>query len=232
MQTHMSTSAKFSWKKVGITLVLSVIATGLIYKCGRSIWHPVIVRVAGEKSISDRMTEIESTDPDLKTLLVKSVHIVAVKDPGYLQVYINQKPWRKYSLTAQSGGIGPKKQSGDGQIPEGFYHIDSVNPNSSYHLSLRVSYPNQEDRKRSESLGIKDLGGDIYIHGKNASIGCLAIGDQAIEQLFYVVNKVTFSDVHVLISPVDLTEIHMTNTENAELYSRIKSALLELKKGI
>jgi murein L,D-transpeptidase YafK len=228
----MNTNTKFSWKRVGITLVLFVIATGLLYKFGRSIWHPIIVRVVGEKSVSDRMSEIESTNPDLKNLHIESVHIVAIKDPGYLQVYVNRKPWRKYALTAKSGDVGPKKQSGDGQIPEGFYHIDSVNPNSSYHLSLRVSYPNNEDKKRSELLGVTDLGGDIYIHGKNASIGCLAIGDQAIEQLFYVVNKVNFSDVNVLISPVDLTETTLNDPENTELYSRIKSALLEFKKWI
>ena len=77
----------------------------------------------------------------------------------------------------------------------------AVLPNSAYHLSLRVSYPNDEDRRRSAALGISDLGGDIYIHGKSASIGCIAIGDDAIDQVFYVVNRVEALAVPVLIVP-------------------------------
>ena len=228
----MTQTTKFSWKRVGLALAIIIIGLAVLYKYGRSVWHPILVRLVGEKTISDRMIEIEKSNPDLRGMNIESVHIVAIKDPGYIEVYVNHKIWRKFQLTARSGTIGPKKQSGDGQIPEGFYHIDSVNPNSSYHLSLRVSYPNNDDIDRSERLGIKDLGGDIYIHGKDASIGCLAIGDRAIEQLFYVVNKVDYSKVSIVISPIDLSEKSISDPDNRQLYDRIKIALVEYKKWI
>ena len=80
-----------------------------------------------------------------------------------------------------SGLPGPKRREGDRQHPEGFYTIDRFNPRSSYHLSLRISYPNDSD----EILGFSDdLGGDIYIHGGCGSTGCLAITDDGAELLY------------------------------------------------
>src|SRR5258708_2412399 len=82
--------------------------------------------------------------------------------------YVKLKTWR---ICARSGGIGPKRREGDGQVPEGFYRISGLNPWSSYHLSLRVDYPNHSDRV----LGRRPLGGDIFIHGKCVTIGCLPL---------------------------------------------------------
>ena len=80
-----------------------------------------------------------------------------------------------------SGELGPKRVQGDAQVPEGFYVVDRYNPTSSFLLSLRVSYPNDSDRV----LGVKNrLGGDIYIHGSCASIGCIAIEDGPIQELY------------------------------------------------
>ncbi|MHB8879822.1 MAG: L,D-transpeptidase family protein [Myxococcaceae bacterium] len=80
-----------------------------------------------------------------------------------------------------SGEVGPKRVRGDSQVPEGFYSIDRFNDQSSYLLALRVSYPNESDRV----LGVKGhLGGDIYIHGSCVSIGCIAIEDGPIQELY------------------------------------------------
>lgn len=81
-----------------------------------------------------------------------------------------------------SGDLGPKRAKGDWQVPEGFYRIEGFNPVSQFHLSMRVSYPNALDRR----LGAKDPGGDIYVHGGCASVGCLALGDDGIEELYTV----------------------------------------------
>ena len=86
-----------------------------------------------------------------------------------------------YPILATSGGPGPKRREGDGQVPEGFYEIDRFNPESLFHLSLGVNYPNAADRIRSHH---DRPGGDIFIHGKNVSIGCAPIGDVGIEQLY------------------------------------------------
>ena len=86
-----------------------------------------------------------------------------------------------YGILASSGAPGPKRRQGDLQVPEGFYEIDRFNPESLFHLSLGLNYPNAADRILSD----RDRpGGDIFIHGKDVSIGCAPIGDAAIEQLY------------------------------------------------
>ena len=86
-----------------------------------------------------------------------------------------------YEILATSGGPGPKRRMGDRQVPEGFYEIDRFNPESLFHLSLGLNYPNAADRILSDH---DKPGGDIFIHGKNVSIGCAPIGDAGIEQLY------------------------------------------------
>jgi hypothetical protein len=110
---------------------------------------------------------------------------------------------RAYRIQAVSGKIGPKLCQGDGQIPEGLYRIESLNPNSRYHLSLRVNYPNQSDREQARRDGRTQLGGDIMIHGSNVSIGCLAMGDEAAEDVFVLAADTGLKQISVLLSPVD-----------------------------
>jgi murein L,D-transpeptidase YafK len=86
-----------------------------------------------------------------------------------------------YPIAAISGSLGPKRQEGDMQAPEGFYRIDRFNPKSQFHLSLGLNYPNSSDRK----LGVRDhLGRDIFIHGNHVSAGCLAMTDPVIDVIW------------------------------------------------
>jgi len=80
---------------------------------------------------------------------------------------------KSYPVCASSGVLGPKRQQGDLQVPEGVYNVDKLNPWSSYHLALHVDYPNAADRHRSKGAGVKDLGGDIMVHGNCVTIGCI-----------------------------------------------------------
>ena len=89
--------------------------------------------------------------------------------------------FKTYKICAESGTSGPKRMEGDFQVPEGFYYINDFNPNSSYHLSLGINYPNASDRILSDSLR---PGSDIYIHGNCASVGCIAITDLPIEEVY------------------------------------------------
>jgi murein L,D-transpeptidase YafK len=91
---------------------------------------------------------------------------------------------RTYPICALAGLLGPKQVQGDRQVPEGFYSIDLFNPNSAYHLSLRINYPNQRDRASAKPG--RRLGGDIFIHGGCKSDGCLAITDEAIAELYWI----------------------------------------------
>ncbi|MEM7012526.1 MAG: hypothetical protein AAF585_13705 [Verrucomicrobiota bacterium] len=78
---------------------------------------------------------------------------------------------------------------GDGQIPEGIYEIVSLNPNTFFHLSLELSFPNAFDHRMASADGRADLGDDIFIHGSHAMVGCIPIGDEAIEEVFYIITK-------------------------------------------
>ena len=108
-----------------------------------------------------------------------------------------------YPLTDTSGTLGPKLREGDYQIPEGLYRVTWLHPNSQYHLSLKLDYPNRFDLARAAEDGRKRLGGDIFIHGDEHSIGCLAVGDPAIEELFALAARVGREQVTVLIAPWD-----------------------------
>ncbi len=112
-------------------------------------------------------------------------------------------PVYRYKVEAASGGSGPKLVQGDKQVPEGLYKIVSLNPNSRYHVSLRVGYPNDFDRAMAKADGRKNLGGDIMIHGKNLSAGCLAVGDQGAEEFFVMAHALGLDNVDVIIAPRD-----------------------------
>ena len=98
---------------------------------------------------------------------------------------------------------GPKLRRGDYQVPEGLYDLEAFNANSAYHLALRVGYPNAEDKIVGAREGREDLGGDIMIHGGAASIGCLAMGDEAAEDLFVLAAQTGREKVQIALAPHD-----------------------------
>lgn len=87
---------------------------------------------------------------------------------------------KSYAFCNKSGGPGPKRHEGDSQVPEGFYHIDRFNPESTYFLSLGLDYPNAHDRKHGWD------GGDIFIHGDCITEGCIPITDDKIKELYII----------------------------------------------
>lgn len=133
------------------------------------------------------------------------VVLVGLKSERRLEAWAQAAAgWRllcSYAVLGASGGPGPKRRQGDLQVPEGVYRLTTFNPNSSYHLSLRVDYPNADDRRAARLEGRTQLGGDIYIHGRDVSIGCLAIGDAAIEELYVLLADVGLSRVRVILMP-------------------------------
>lgn len=168
---------------------------------------------------------------------------VGLKAEKILEVYARTgtngfKLIRAYPILAASGVAGPKLREGDRQVPEGIYQIELLNPNSSYHLSLRVSYPNAFDREQAVRENRTKLGGDIMIHGDAKSIGCLAMGDEAAEDLFVLAADTGLTNITVVLAPVDF-RLGRTVAESARLpvwtrplYQQIKSRLAELPKKI
>lgn len=116
-----------------------------------------------------------------------SVYFRALKRERILEIWVGSKSgrmkrFRTYDVRAMSGMLGPKLRLGDLQAPEGFYKIDRFNPRSNFLLSLGLDYPNARDRLRGEA----NPGGDIFIHGNQVSIGCLAMGDDAIQEIYLI----------------------------------------------
>ncbi len=108
----------------------------------------------------------------------REVTLIALKQEKKLELWARDtgefRFIRDYYILAASGEAGPKLRQGDRQVPEGVYRITELNPNSHYHLSMKINYPNEFDLIHAEHEGRTDLGSDIFIHGKDASIGCLA----------------------------------------------------------
>ena len=88
--------------------------------------------------------------------------------------------FKTYEICAWSGGLGPKKKEGDRQAPEGFYTITpaQMNPNSSYHLSFNIGYPNTYDRAYGRT------GQHLMVHGACSSAGCYAMTDEVIQEIY------------------------------------------------
>lgn len=111
---------------------------------------------------------------------------------------------RAYNIGLGFQPEGHKLARGDGRTPEGWYYIDRRNPNSSFHLSLGISYPNTIDAQVARSQGAEP-GGDIFIHGESRrrvdkrdwTAGCIAVTNDEIEELYAMVRDGTL----IYISP-------------------------------
>ena len=163
----------------------------------------------------------------------KNLALIAFKDSKELEVWAaNEDKFFKlithYKIKAASGDLGPKLVEGDKQVPEGIYKIEGFNPNSAYHLSMKLNYPNTFDLLHAKNEGRSSPGTNIFIHGKSASIGCLAMGDPVIEKLFYLVHATGLSNTQVIISPTNpsLRTLDVPTTSPAwvgELYKNIEN---------
>jgi murein L,D-transpeptidase YafK len=147
---------------------------------------------------------------------------------------------REFPICEISGTIGPKRRSQDLQVPEGFYHINELNPYSKYYLSMRINYPNASDSIR----GVKGrLGNLIYIHGACESSGCIAISDEKIKELFiYCIEAYNSGqkEINITIFPTQLTDnnyerltkAYSKNKDKISLWADLKTSydLFNLKK--
>lgn len=141
--------------------------------------------------------------------------------------------FKSYRVCTLSGKMGPKRKEGDRQVPEGFYYINDFNPNSNYHLSLGINYPNFSDRILSDA---KNPGGEIYIHGNCITVGCIPLTDEFIDEVYIMaVNAKNagqdFIPVHVF--PVKfgnpgsmnyLGTFSLTDSSSKQFWAELRSA--------
>lgn len=126
-----------------------------------------------------------------------TTRLVVDKSEHRLRAYRGDALLREFRVALGRGGLAPKAQQGDGLVPEGDYTIDTRNPNSKFHLSLRISYPSPQQVTAAAARGI-DPGGDIMIHGLPNGMetvgkshrlvdwtdGCIAVTNAEIEWLW------------------------------------------------
>ncbi len=129
----------------------------------------------------------------------KVTSVVVNKGERNLYLMHNEQVLKQYRFDLGFAPAGDKKIEGDGKTPEGTYLINRRNPNSSFHLSLGISYPNAQDRAEARALGEKP-GGEIFIHGQpnlkrakgaDWTAGCIAVKNREIEQIYAMVDNGT-----------------------------------------
>jgi murein L,D-transpeptidase YafK len=152
---------------------------------------------------------------------VRNIYIRSFKYDSQLEVWVKYdnndkyKLFKTYKVCALAGTLGPKRMQGDYQVPEGFYYINEFNPRSTFHLSLGLNYPNASDRILGDSL---QPGGDIYIHGKCVTSGCIPIMDQQIEEL-YILAAHAHSQGQDFI-PVHIFPVNFRNEKSSAYLSK------------
>ncbi|MDP1677619.1 MAG: L,D-transpeptidase family protein [Bacteroidota bacterium] len=164
-----------------------------------------------------------------------NIFLRAFKNEKRLELWGKNKIDKKFVLITAypfcevSSGLGPKRKEGDGQIPEGLYTINHFNPESSFYLSLGVSYPNKSDR----ILGVQGrLGGEIYIHGNCVTIGCIPITDDLIKELYVFAVEARNNgqeEIPVHIFPTTLDDNHLNTLKE---YAKSDSAKIEFWKNL
>mgnify|MGYP001792502113 CR=1 FL=1 len=121
-------------------------------------------------------------------------YIMAFKEQRKLVLLSDEGILRTYDFELGFAPVGDKDIEGDGKTPEGRYFIDRKNPNSAFHLSVGISYPNVADVEKARALG-ESPGGDIFIHGTPRKYrrqadwtwGCLAVTNREMEEIFAMV---------------------------------------------
>lgn len=130
--------------------------------------------------------------------------VIVSKSERRMWLMHGRQPLEVYDINLGFAPVGAKQVEGDGKTPEGSYLIDRRNPNSNYHLSLGISYPNRQDVERASSMG-RSPGGDIFIHGapklrrdrhrRDWTAGCIAVKDREMEWIYAMVRDGTPIDI-------------------------------------
>jgi murein L,D-transpeptidase YafK len=166
----------------------------------------------------------------------KNVFIRVFKYEGELELWVadsvcdEYKLFKSYRICMNSGELGPKRKEGDLQIPEGFYYITQLKTITNYHLALKINYPNESDL----ILGDKNRpGGEIYLHGKCVSIGCVSVNDNDIEEVFILVEL--SRKMGQTITPVQIFPINFSDRCSKEHFNykfTNKENLLSFEKNL
>lgn len=233
-------------RKLLLAVIASTVgATALCFGHVRRLFHPLVTRLRGRQTVEQRLAEFSAArqrlqaqfDPAGVAYPPARVLLLGLKSEQQLAVFAGPATGvltliASHPVREASGALGPKRAEGDRQVPEGVYALESLNPNSRFHVALRVGYPNAFDRAMAERDGRADLGGDIMIHGGSASVGCLAMGDDVAEELFVLAAEAGIDQVTIVLAPLDLRHQPLPAELNTgwqrELYASLREAMQSL----
>lgn len=200
-----------------------VILVGLLSSVSFANPHLDAIRKARADDVKKLLAEAGLPSP------VDVVYLRSFKEEKVVELWAGKKGAalvlvKTYPVCAASGELGPKRKEGDLQVPEGLYEISEFNPGSNFHLSMKVSYPNASDRQRSDA---RRPGGLIYMHGNCASIGCIAIEDGPIEEVYLITQDSKVRPIRMDIFPARMNSQWMTahaESEHAALWKELEPA--------
>lgn len=172
------------------TLALGAIVPTLWADNGRSLMQRV-APATGDRAATAAARVRPALERDLAALGLRfgaPIYVRIFKHESELELWVEGGDgrhvlFRTYPICTFSGTLGPKQKQGDNQAPEGFYRVGAgqLNPASQYHLSFNLGYPNAYDRAHRRT------GDFLMVHGACVSIGCYAMGDAAIEEIYTLV---------------------------------------------
>lgn len=212
---------------------LWVIALGLLVGGGIVFFQMTRQPQSRIEEVRHRVAPRLSRDLAAKGLSLGNPAFVRVfKEENELELWLQPRLGSRYQLyakwnvAARSGKLGPKLKEGDRQAPEGFYSVgkSQLNPNSDYHLSFNIGYPNEFDRSLNRT------GSFIMVHGSNVSVGCFAMSDPVIEEIYLIVEAALnkgHEAVPVHVFPFRMTEermmkARMSNEEWTAFWENVK----------
>jgi len=206
-----------------VTAILRVLCLGLVLG---------LIQCAGKAPKLQTARIVQTQMPDYQgqpifLRIIKRNHDLS--DFGVLEAFIQGddgqfKLYKAWPICTYSGALGPKLKEGDGQSPEGFYFIkrSSLNPNSSYHLSFNLGFPNAYDRAQGRT------GSFLMVHGNCVSIGCYAMGDENIEEIYALVDQALkagqpFIRIHIFPFEMSAKNIeHHADNHNLAFWQTLK----------
>ena len=241
----MAVSFKKNLRRVeGALIALGILAI-VVAKAPIPGLEHVKQRILGQKTVDDVVRQHEETVlPELRSAFAaagcsyppSAFRLLVFKEEKRIELWAGGPSRfhyvKTYPILKVSGDPGPKLRRGDLQVPEGVYRMTALHPNSAFHLSIKIDYPNAFDRTMAEKEGRQDLGDDIFLHGGASSVGCIAIGDAAAEELFLLTAQSGLKNGEVIIAPWDFRAEPERPVEASlpwveELYQTLRDALAQ-----
>lgn len=181
------------------------------------------------KAVNEKLPALTKAFNEKGLTMGSPVFVRIFKQPKELEVWVQKgkkyELFKTYKICTFSGGPGPKVKTGDRKSPEGFYFVkpNQLNPWSSFHLSFNIGYPNAYDRAHGYT------GSALMVHGSCVSIGCYAMGDDNIEEIWTIITKAFEGGQHffrVHIFPFKMTKENLAakiNDENYHFWANLKT---------